>query len=158
MLLTRAGPTWLKEPLAAPASQGDGANVRANTCRARRTLCVGGTGAQRVTRPPYLPQLFAPRLSQSLQDAKVQGKPAQRRLRGDDQGTLPLPIAGSLGHSAEGWCLKSKADCRCDLRLIILWCKGWLMSNEGLGRLGGPCGEGAGWAHPQEPARKGLLP
>lgn len=94
VLLACAGPSWLAETLAAPASRDDRADLRANTCRARHRenkgdVWVGGRGAQRVTRPPYLPQLFAPRLSQSLQDAKVQGEPARRRPGRDDQGTLP---------------------------------------------------------------------
>ena len=113
VLLAGAGPAQPAEPLAAPASRGDGADLRANTCRARHRenkgdVWVGGRGARRVTRSPYLPQLFAPRLSQSLHDPKVQGKPARRRPGWDDQGTLPLPTTGLLGPVAEGWRLKSR--------------------------------------------------
>jgi len=82
------------ETLAAPASRGDGADPRANTHREKRgDVWVGGRGARRVTRPPYLQQLFAPRLSQSLQDAKVQGKPARRRPGRDGGGEFsPFPL------------------------------------------------------------------
>lgn len=110
----QCGPAWPVETLAAPASRGDRADLRANTCRARHKenksdVWVGGRGAWRVTRPPYLPGLFAPRLSQSLQDTKVQGKPARRRPGWDDQGTLPpLPTIGLLGTSTKGWRLKSR--------------------------------------------------
>lgn len=141
--------------------RGDGADLRANTCRAQHRenkgddVWVGGRGARRVTRPPYLPPLFAPRLSQSLQDAKVQGEAAQRRLGQDDPGAPPLPAAGLPGTTTEGWRLKSRQIAGLDLRLVILRCASWLMSNEGLGRRPE---EGAGWAHPWDPAGKGLLP
>lgn len=98
MLLASAGPAQAAETLAAAGSQGDGADLRANTSRAwcgenKGDVWVGGRRAQWVTRSPYLPGLFAPRLSQSLQDAKVQGKAAQ-----DDRGTLPPSHHRIPGH------------------------------------------------------------
>lgn len=79
VLLAGAGPAQLVETLAAPGSWGDGVDLGVNTCRLgtgkTKTRCgLEGEGLGRSP-SPYLPQLFAPRLSQGLQDAKVQGKP-----------------------------------------------------------------------------------
>lgn len=50
-------------------------------------------------------------------------------------GLSPLPRRDGCA-LREGWSLKSRR-LQGDLRLIILWCKSWLMSNQGLGRRGG---------------------
>lgn len=60
----------------------------------------------------------------------------------------------SLGTHTEGWCLKSRHIAGVIYDSLFFWCKGWLMSNEGLGRLRGQ-EEGAGWVHL---VGKGLVP
>lgn len=53
------------------------------------------------------------------------------------RGLSPPSHHGISGHLHRGLPFKVQADCWRDLRPIILWCKTWLMSNEGLGRLKG---------------------
>lgn len=82
------------------------------------------------------PALFAPRLTRACKMRKSKEK---QRLGWDDRGPLPLPRRDGRALQ-EGCSLKSRR-LQGDLRLIILWCKSWLMSNQGLGREGeGDCG------------------
>lgn len=69
-------------------------------------------------------------------------------------GDSPPSQSGLLGTHAKGWCLKSRQIADVIYDSLFFWCKGWLMSNEGLGRLRGQ-EEGAGWAHL---VGKGLVP
>lgn len=94
------------------------------------------------------PALFAPRLTPAC---KMRKSKENRGWVGKIGGLSPFPRRDGRA-LREGWSLKSRR-LRGDLRLIILWCKSWLMSNQGLGRRGGRGGGLRGI-----PLGKGLLP
>lgn len=78
------------------------------------------------------PALFAPRLTRACKMRKSKEK---RGWGGMVGGLSPFPRRDGRALQ-EGWGLKSRR-LQGDLRLIILCCKSWLMSNQGLGRRGG---------------------
>lgn len=81
------------------------------------------------------PALFAPRLTRACKMRKSKENPGWAGMIG---GLSPFPRRDGRA-LREGWSLKSRR-LQGDLRLIILWCKSWLMSNQGLGRRGGKGG------------------
>lgn len=93
------------------------------------------------------PALFAPRLTRACKMRKSKENQGWVGMIG---GLPPFPRRDGRALQ-EGWGLKSRR-LQGDLRLIILWCKSWLMSNQGLGRRGGR-GELR-----DIPVGKGLLP
>lgn len=133
------------------ASRGAGAALAANTCGAGPGKTKGRCGMEGEglagSAGSLSPALFAPRLTRACKMRKSKENQGWVGMIG---GLSPFPRRDGRALQ-EGWGLKSRR-LQGDLRLIILWCKSWLMSNKGLGRRGGKGGlRGI-------PVGKGLLP
>lgn len=107
VLLAGTGPAWLAETSAAPASRGDGADLRANTCRARCRENKGDMGWRERGSAGHPASL-----SPTTVCSKIKSEPARcespRKAGPGWSGDSPLPTMGLLGTVTEGRRLKSR--------------------------------------------------